>query len=245
METSTLSPGQPQTYVSFLKRIAMELSPGGTFQASSATSSSATSPRKKNKTRIIDLSKLKVSEAWCLYTRSKPSSVWARDANILADRIGHSGEFLPTATWSLTHGPSKLEQILQQNLAAREDAAKLSVKKGGISTWLHGNFLSDGATAMEAGKEKNESTNVTSPKPIFPLATSESQDRIADLLLRQNYPAVIAKGPPGTRLSVFLICCLLFRIPILTIFLLSIPYSLFSSSSKNRYRENAYNCKYC
>jgi len=134
----------------------------------------------------------------CLYARSKPSSVWARDANLLADRVGNYGEFLPIATWSLTHGSSKLEHILQQNFC-KEDDAKQTGKKGSITSWVHDNFLFNRTVRTEANKETKEPLNVSVlNRPIFPLATSESQDRIADLLLRQNYPAVIAEGPPGT-----------------------------------------------
>lgn len=187
METSILSPGQPQTYVPLLKRIALELSSGGVFKSSADTSSliTSTSSKRKAKAEVIDLSKLHISEAWCLYVRSKPSSVWARDANLLADRFGNSGEFVPLATWSLTHGSSKLEDILQQSFC--KDGAKLLAKKGSVTSWVHSN------------QETSELlVDVSHNKPIFPLPTSESQDRIADLLLRQNYPAVIAEGPPGT-----------------------------------------------
>lgn len=206
METSIFSPGQPQTYVPFLKRLALELSPGGTFQASANTSSSVTTTSPKTKMEMIDLSKLHISEAWCLYVRSKPSSVWARDANLLADRVGNYGEFLPIATWSLTHGSSKLEQILQHSFH-KEDGAKLTSKQGSITSWVHGNFLSNGTIKLEAEKETKESSDAVVPnRPIFPLPTSKSQDRIADLLLRQNYPAVIAEGPPGA----YFMCSLYF-----------------------------------
>ena len=199
METSTLSPGQPQTYVPLLKRIALELSSGGTFHASTDTSSSvpSTSPRNK-KVAAIDLSKLHISEAWCLYVRSKPSSVWARDANLLADRVVNYGDELPMATWSLTHGSSKLEDVLQQRLS-EEDLAKQTSQRTNFASWVPSNLLSNKSTAADGkcsivGRPPVEGSN----KPIFPLATSSSQDRIADLLLRQNYPAVIAEGPPGT-----------------------------------------------
>ena len=172
MEASIICPGQPITYVPFLKRIAVELCPCGSFHAT-------------NKPRIIsDSSKLAVSEAWCLYARSKPSSVAARDCNLLADRISLSKESLPLATWSLTHGPSKLREKVDY---------RKEVKTGGVTMWIQNNFLSGATNAGGTEKEggKKGSTNVEgnkSNKPIFPLPTSESQDRIADLLLRQNYP---------------------------------------------------------
>ena len=40
-----------------------------------------------------------------------------------------------------------------------------------------------------------------SNKPLFPLPTSAAQNRIADLLLNQQYPAVVCEGPPGTGMS--------------------------------------------
>ena len=193
METSMLSPGQPQTYAPLLKRIALELSPGGAFQASADINSlvPATKAIRRKKAGTIDLSKLHISEAWCLYVRSKPSSVWARDANLLADRVVNSGEFLPMATWSLTHGSSKLEHVLRQRFH-EDDGATHTAKKGNIANWVNNNLLSNGT---ESENETKDSLGVEgSNKPIFPLATSESQDRIADLLLRQKYPAVILEG---------------------------------------------------
>ncbi len=202
LETSMLSPGQPQTYVPLLKRIALELSSGGTFHASADTVSLAPSPTRNKKNAAIDLSKLHISEAWCLYVRSKPSSVWARDANLLADRVANYGDELPLATWSLTHGSSKLEDVLHQRLS-EQDLTRQAPKKTNFTNWVPSNLLLNRSSAANG-----ESTNVAQPpvegsnKPIFPLATSSSQDRIADLLLRQKYPAVIAEGPPGT----YIIC---------------------------------------
>lgn len=140
-----------------------------------------------------------MTEAWCLYSRSKPSSVWARDANLLADRVGNYEEFLPPATWSLTHGPSKLEEVVQQEVFVREHGLFPSPKKGIISAWLSQGIFPDRKLQVGDDEEKKgQSEKTFSSKPIFPLATSVSQNRIADLLLRKRYPAVIAEGPPGT-----------------------------------------------
>ncbi|VEU37358.1 unnamed protein product [Pseudo-nitzschia multistriata] len=197
IEISSISPAQPQTYVPFLKRIAVELSAGGAFRASSGTVTPGTNTKSKRKEddKMTELGKLEVSEAWCLYARSKPSSIWARDANLLADRVGNHRELLPLATWSLTHGSTKLEQVLQEDLIRENDDLDSSMKKKAIATWLQSNLLFAAKDLTEASRKKKEHF---SNKPIFPLATSDSQIRIADLLLRQNYPAVIAEGPPGT-----------------------------------------------
>jgi hypothetical protein len=176
----------------------MEISPGGAFQASSINAPpSPTGKRKSYKTGELS-SKLVVSEAWCLYSRSKPSSVWARDANALADRIAlpeHVGETLPLATWSLTHGPSKLEQFLQdqrklQDMESGKGSRSNASSSASFSGWLASNFVSrDSTENMELDDGKKDEKSL-----IFPLATSDSQHRIADLLLHQNYPAVLAEG---------------------------------------------------
>ena len=82
-----------------------------------------------------------------------------------------------------------------------EDATTRGIQKNAISSWLLNNFLSTAVVTGEVDEGKKESRRIT--RPVFPLATSESQDRIADLLLRQKYPAVIAEGPPGTLSFVF------------------------------------------
>jgi hypothetical protein len=171
LEASQFSPGQPSTYVPILKQLAVELCPGGSFEASSSASKG-----RKNASNAS----LVVSEAWCLYTRLKPSSVWARDANILADQLAsHQANLeLPLAAWSLTHGPTVLEEV----------AAKLNKDqqtKPSFWNWL------PSLSAPKAQPEKN-------CRPMFPLETSTAQNRIAQLLLDQNYPAVVAEGPPGT-----------------------------------------------
>lgn len=170
LEASQFSPGQPSTYVPILKQLAVELCPGGSFQASASS-----------KGRKYRGDSLVVSEAWCLYTRLKPGSVWARDANMLADQMGsHQQQTnleIPLAAWSLTHGPTVLEQVATR--LHQEQQPKMSFWK-----WLPKSF-----------SKVQEPANC---RPMFPLATSDAQNRIAHLLLDQNYPAVVAEGPPGT-----------------------------------------------
>lgn len=211
LEAAQFAPGQPSTYAPILKRIAVELSPGGAFQASSSAvaAAAAGNSKKRSSTTVRSSGKLMVSEAWCLYTRSKPSSVWARDATILADRLGatftiatgdekSSSNNIPDATWSLTHGPSKLEDVLQQNQRAKNAAvAKENAEQARLHT-NKGRWFSTRAASVDDVSERGPSTALTVNKPIFPLPTSASQDRAADLLLNQNYPAVVLEGPPGT-----------------------------------------------
>jgi hypothetical protein len=201
LESSQLSPGQPTTYVPLLRRIAMEISSGGLFQASSVRASFSPTTEKK-KDLSVSASNLIVTEAWCLYSRSKPSSAWARDANTLAEYIALPERFsdaLPMATWSLTHGPSKLESFLERRRHVKESShgtcAITPRLVGSITGWLNSNFISQNPVVEEPETANNEKGEQSI---IFPLATSDSQHRIADLLLRQNYPAVIAEGPPGT-----------------------------------------------
>ncbi|GAX28326.1 hypothetical protein FisN_27Hh017 [Fistulifera solaris] len=160
LEPTSLSPGQPETYIPLLKRIAVELSSAGRFLHSSV--------------RNTQFSDLVVTEAWCLFCRSKPSSVWARDAVSFADQLVVETPQLPLATWSLTHGPSVLARVQQE---------RLNRSTGSERQW------------WPWGKS---SEAVKYDKPLFPLPTSEAQNRIAQLLLDQQLPAVICEGPPGT-----------------------------------------------
>ncbi|GAX13522.1 hypothetical protein FisN_27Lh017 [Fistulifera solaris] len=160
LEPTSLSPGQPETYIPLLKRIVVELSSAGRFLHSSV--------------RNTQFSDLVVTEAWCLFCRSKPSSVWARDAVSFADQLVVETPQLPLATWSLTHGPSVLARVQQE---------RLNQSTGSKRQW------------WPWGKP---SETVKYDKPLFPLPTSEAQNRIAHLLLDQELPAVICEGPPGT-----------------------------------------------
>jgi hypothetical protein len=165
LEATQLSPGQPSTYVPLLRRIAIELSPGGSFRWSK-------SHAEKKPSKLI------VSEAWCLFSRSKPASVWARDANAFADQLMNpdmENVDLPLATWSITHGPGKLESIMKGDTE--------NANTGGFLGWLF------------AQRQPAPSKPI---RPIFPLPTSDAQSRIVDLLLTKNYPAVVCEGPPGT-----------------------------------------------
>jgi hypothetical protein len=180
LEPTQFSPGQPSTYVSLLKRIAVELSPGGIFKPSSSQQSVSANNNKNH-------SKLIVSEAWCLYSRPKPSSVWARDATALADQLMHptSSSHTPfaRAAWSLTHGPGALQQVVDH-----QKQLSLGTKSSGLVGWWR----------KTVSWEETPPETPAPRRPLFPLSTSESQNRIADLLLNQDYPAVVTEGPPGT-----------------------------------------------
>lgn len=160
IEPSSLSPGQPATYIPLLQQMAVQLR--GRVQASAA----------QNDHR--DPEKLILTEAWCLWARPKPSSVWARDASTLADAIsqGSSSSFgLPLAAWSLTHGPGSLQQKMQ---AQQQETPWWD--------WIQSKWK----------------PVPQPPKPMLPLPASSSQYKIAELLLEKKYPAVVCEGPPGT-----------------------------------------------
>ena len=81
LETDQISPGEPSTYTPLLKRMAHELSSNGVFSVTNT--GSAQQLLRKNGSLVV-------TDAWCLYHRPKPSTVWARDACVLAERIVHS-----------------------------------------------------------------------------------------------------------------------------------------------------------
>jgi hypothetical protein len=170
LETDHISPGEPSTYSPLLKRMAHELSSGGKFV-------SVSNPPARNR----DLSKLIVTDAWCLYHRPKPSTVWARDASALAEQVLVQRGTLPVAAWSLTHGPAILASLQKGN----EDPTAVS-----IPFWhsIKSFVLGDDDPVVPASFQR----------PLLPLPISESQNRIADLLLTQNYPAIVCEGPPGS-----------------------------------------------
>ena len=184
-----IAPGQPETYIPFFKRLVVELSSGGRFQASA----------KVQMDPPLEPNKMLVTEAWCLYSRPKPSSVWARDATAFADQLalppGQGGEILelPRATWALTHGPSAL------GTGATSKSERVADKPPPSRPSLISRLFMGEETEKEEspGADKEEEITKTSPI-VFPLPASEAQDRIADLMLRQNYPAVVTEGPPGT-----------------------------------------------
>eukprot|EP00562_Extubocellulus_spinifer_P002067 CAMPEP_0178481756 /NCGR_PEP_ID=MMETSP0696-20121128/6379_1 /TAXON_ID=265572 /ORGANISM="Extubocellulus spinifer, Strain CCMP396" /LENGTH=1859 /DNA_ID=CAMNT_0020109245 /DNA_START=170 /DNA_END=5749 /DNA_ORIENTATION=+ len=177
METQTISPGQPGTYASMLKRIAVEVSSGGRFV-------STMSPAYATLNAGRGSNKLLVTDSWCFYHRPKPSSVWARDAQALADLISRqqaatSGRSIvspalspPLASISLTHGPNTL--------------AGMSLIKPSISHRFASSFKS----------LLGLSTTPQYERPLFPLPSSASQERI-HRLLADGAPAVVVEGPPG------------------------------------------------
>ena len=149
LEPTELSPGQPRTYIPFLKRLAVQLSPSGRFQPCASLTT-------QHANTTIESNQLVVTEAWCLYTRRKPNTVWARDAHAFADQVliqtmGSSNSndtknhyqtngylqaaattTLPLATWSLTHGPGMLEEMvtLRSRLVNNQRMNQLNVMAG-------------------------------------------------------------------------------------------------------------------
>jgi hypothetical protein len=123
---------------------------------------------------------LVVTDAWCLYSSPRPSAVWARDAYVFAEKLGKSDPVvLPRALKSLTLGPSSLDETLVSSPGA----------SNAMLGWLQSILQQPRSDAAPA-------TIMT--RPAFPLPTSDAQNRIADLLLNRNYPAVVCEGPPGT-----------------------------------------------
>jgi hypothetical protein len=170
LETSQLAPGEPSTYIPLLKRIAVELSSNGRYVSS------------KSEQSVEPSDTFTVTDSWCLYSRPKPSAVWARDANKFAEMLTHPDFVLPKATWALTHGPGHMEQFekaYERELQGDGGSGAMSLIKSAV-------FGSSGSSKSAAFR------------PLFPLPTSDSQNRIADLLLAKNYPTVVCEGPPGT-----------------------------------------------
>lgn len=174
LTVGSIAPAQPLTYTPMLQRMAMELSSLGVFQWSSDPDT--TTPGD---------GALRVTEAWCLYIRPKPSSVLARDAHVFADQVLQSSSGIPPATWALTHGPGSWERYEQS-------------RTGNSGAWYDGRAW---ATWMRSHFTTTKVAVPTPPKIILPLPSSEAQNRIATLLLHQNCPAVVVEGPPGTGKS--------------------------------------------
>ena len=173
METVTLAPGQPSTYAAMLKRIAVEISAGGRFVSTQSAAYASVHPGRTCVNRLL------VTDAWCFYHRPKPSSVWARDAQTLADLVSRSSlpsavqEPPPMASLSLTHGPNALQgvKITQQPTLSHRVTSSFKSLLG----W---------------------SSIATPERPLFPLPSSASQLRIHQLL-SDGAPAVVVEGPPG------------------------------------------------
>lgn len=170
METHQISPGQPSTFIPLLKKMALELSPDGSFVTC------AQARAKKDPYQLV------VKDAWCVYPRPKPSTVWARDASVLAEKVLVQ-ENVPTPSWSLTHGPTVLSEIVE---AAQEKGVLIG------SMW----------STLSSFFGKPESSVCLEPtNPLLPLASSATQNQIADMLLVRKVPALVVEGPPGTGKS--------------------------------------------
>jgi hypothetical protein len=180
LETCQLAPGEPSTYTPLLKRMAVELSSGGTFMSASKCSSPVVP---------LEAGHLTLTDAWCLYSSPKPSAVWARDACKFVETLSNPNFVLPKALWALTHGPGALEALLEaQDRQVPTDSLPMRIFKAAMfGSKRH----------VLAASKKNEVPE-RPLRPLFPLPTSDSQNRIAELLLAKNYPAVVCEGPPGT-----------------------------------------------
>lgn len=170
METHQISPGQLSTFVPLLKKMALELSPDGAFVTC------AQARTKKDPHQLV------VKDAWCVYPRPKPSTVWARDASVLAEKVLVQ-EMVPIPSWSLTHGPTVLSEIVE---GSRE---KVPIS-GGMWSSFSSMFGTQGSTEMSEAA-----------KPLLPLASSATQNQIAEMLLVHKLPALVVEGPPGTGKS--------------------------------------------
>eukprot|EP00934_Nitzschia_sp_Nitz4_P006196 Nitzschia sp. Nitz4//scaffold90_size81538//26232//31277//NITZ4_005317-RA/size81538-processed-gene-0.34-mRNA-1//1//CDS//3329560005//6186//frame0 len=191
LDVSSMAPGEPSTYTMLLKRMAVELSAGGTFQ------SSKTSPQRIQS--LLRSGQLVVTDAWCLYSAPRPTAVWARDALALVESISNNdkkvsvspNDQLPRALWALTHGPGALDPSQDQSL---QETAKSSLS---VVSAIGSALGSLSSLAFSKSAPPPLPAAVPS-RPRFPLPTSDAQNRIADLLLTNNYPAVVCEGPPGT-----------------------------------------------
>jgi hypothetical protein len=177
LDTSQLAPGEPSTYVPLLKRMAVELSSGGIFASSK---SSPTYMSTGNQRSLV------VTDAWCLYSRPKPSAVWARDSAKFVELLSREDTLLPKALWSLTHGPGFLDRFDTDQLQQR---VQLSLTNPALR------FLKSVFSWNDASVDRGA---VTPPRHLFALPTSQAQSQIADLLLYRKYPAVVCEGPPGS-----------------------------------------------
>ena len=92
-EVSRISPGQPTSYIPFLQDWALEWSSDAVFAVST----------KSTKAETV------LTPAWSVYSRPKPSSVWARDAAAWADLLKSGTPVeVPQATRTLTLGHQEL-----------------------------------------------------------------------------------------------------------------------------------------
>ena len=187
LDPTQISPGEARTYVPFFKKCAVELSSGGSFHLSSKAP------------KVSADGKMIITEAWCLYARSKPGSVWARDAMKFAKQLNvppganGGGLELPRATLALTHGPSA---FYTDKGNAKKDTEDSSNTAGGLlSRLLSGGIFQSTPAESPTNEDKDDETK--NNPIVFPLPASEAQNRIAEMLLHQNYPAVVTEGPPG------------------------------------------------
>ena len=215
IDIAQISPAQPETYRPILQQMAMELLSNGVFiDSTTATTVSSDVHHRHDpqKTCII-------SDTWCLYVSNKPSSILSRDALAFVDRISKKNtiraadvpkiailtnhdsrirqesqtEFLPAATWAITHGPGSYERYRKQV----DEIESLRRRQGnGFLQWIRSSLFPHTISS----NMKSIPTNLP-PKISLPLPSTDAQHRIVDMLLYQNYPCVVVEGPPGTGKS--------------------------------------------
>lgn len=108
---------------------------------------------------------------------------------LLLPTAATGGLDLPRAARALTLGPSALDETSTTTPDSQENP-----KANGLVSRLGMLFQSTKKTGKSGEAAKL-------PPIVFPLPTSDSQNRIANLLLRQNYPAIVTEGPPGKVLT--------------------------------------------
>eukprot|EP00978_Attheya_sp_CCMP212_P014159 scaffold35967_cov52-Attheya_sp.AAC.1 len=203
MDPTFLSPGQPHIYYTkLLKQMAVQLAPGGQYMAHDKwVTSSRLSSRRPNHNLII-------TNGWSLYHRAKPSSVWARDAMTLMDQVltphnpNHTHDAtatstvlpmtIPKASIALTYGSGALQNLIHQEKLMQAQRARSGFWQT-LSSWFPGPTKNQSDDTLSSIRQRRNH--------LFPLPSSDAQNQIAELLLRDQAPAVVVVGPPGTGKS--------------------------------------------
>jgi hypothetical protein len=105
---------------------------------------------------------------------------------------------LPKATWALTIGPGALDDpALATDNDKHVDVAP-GKDDGFVARLMAGRIFSNASQTQEVEQIKDDALLQQAPI-VFPLPTSDAQNRIADLLLRKHYPVIVTEGPPGMQ----------------------------------------------
>jgi len=168
LEAKDLCPAHPQSYHHILKQAATYLSAAGSFRPFNELAAADMSA-------VGDANELRIDDTWCIFHRSKPNRIWARDAQLLAEELSKSEAEFPLAAVTLTHGPNVLPESI------REQDGFFRKRMRSIIEGLFGS-----RTNYDEENEMN-----------FPLPISKSQKQITELLFCGK-PAVVVEGPPGS-----------------------------------------------